>query len=220
MDDRYKKFAQFLLNYFDVKLKLDEMDFELIEKKFKEFEKNELIELSMKNKPGLMYISWNIANYFGLDSLIVIEGKGRKRELTQPRQICYYIANKIYRYTQQEIADFFGGNTANGTKNHATILSGIRRTQNLMDTEKDYNELVNKLIEKIKDGNNNQRTDTTTSTESIYGSTESEGNDLPLDRDREIESSDRLLQREQRYSFDFNHLSENQSERELEKRTH
>lgn len=196
MDDRYKKFAQFLLNYFDVKLKLDEKDFEIIEKRFSEFEKNELIELSMKNKPGLMYISWNVANYFGLDSLIVIEGKGRKKELTQPRQICYYVAHKIYGYTQKQIADFFGGDTAQGTKNHSTILSGIRRTQNLMDTEKDYNELVNTIIDKIKDGDNNQRTDTATGTQSVYRSSESEGNDLSLNRYGEIEGGNRLLQTE------------------------
>lgn len=219
MSDKYKRFAQFLLDYFNVNIKLDKVDFEIIERRFleSEYEKDKK-SANKENCPGLMFISWNVADYFELDSLLVIQGKGRKGELTQPRQICYYIAKEIYGYTLQAIADFFGGETKNGTKHHATILSGIKRTKNLMDTEKNYNELVYKIIDKIKDGSSNKRTNTTTGTQSIFGSSESEGNNLSINGNGEIESSDRLLQREQKYPINIDHLSENKPEGELEKR--
>lgn len=219
MSDRYKRFAQFLLDYLNIKVKLDKVDFELLERRFREAEyERDKKSANKEDSPGLMFISWNVADYFGLDSLLIIEGKGRKKELTQPRQICYYIANKIFGYTFQSIGDFFGGDTKKGTKNHATILSGVKRTQNLMDTEKDYNELVYKIIDKIKNGSSNKRTNTTTGTQSVYGSSESEGNNLSLNGNGEIQSSDRLLQGEYKHQINIDHITENQPEGELEKR--
>jgi hypothetical protein len=211
MTDKYKKFAQFLLDYFHVEIKLDNVDFKIIDKEFKRIEEQELQELLKLNKPGLMYISWQIADYFGYDSLIVIEGKGRKRELTEPRQLCYYIANKEYNYGPSEIAKFFGGNTVNGTKNHATILHGIKTIQNLIDTDKNYKLLVETLIHKIKNGSTNQRLDTTTGTQSISRSSEQKGNNLSVDRNREIEDSDRLYQKEFRHPISIDHITANKS---------
>lgn len=211
MTDRYKKFAQFLLDYFHVKVKLDDVDFKIIDKEFRKIEQQELQELQKLNKPGLMYISWQIADYFGYDSLIVIEGKGRKRELTEPRQLCYYIAHNEYMYGPSEIANFFGGDTAKGTKNHATILHGIKSIQNQIDTDKNYKTLVETLIQKIKNGSTNQRLDTTTSTQSVSGSSESEGNNMPIYGNGEIESSDRLSQEELRHSINIDHITADKS---------
>lgn len=205
MEERDKKFAQFILDYFNTKIKLNESDWNLIQKARIENDFNNTLELRMKQKPGLMYINWVVADWFGFDSLLIASGKTRLKDLTQPRQICYWIARNEYNYELQEIADFFG------KKSHVTIMSGIKRTNNLMETEKEYNALVHLINDKIRNGKNNQRTDSTTGTGSIQKDSNTERNDLLINRYREVKDSDRLHQGEQEDIESPDNITANQS---------
>ena len=216
MSEEEKQFAQFIVDYFNVGIKLDETDFELLIKARKN------IEISKKEaevaviRTGLMYICWCVGNRFNFDTEIILEGKGRKRDLTQTRHIIYYIANKIYGYSQEYIAGFFSGNTVKGTKNHSTILNGIRTTMNRMDTEPNYKQLIINLIEEIKHGNNHQRPNTNTSTGSIQTSTEQQGNNMPVYGNREIENSNRFFQAESGNSDNPDNIAKNEFAGKLE----
>ena len=65
----------------------------------------------------------------------------RKREVAEPRGVFWYIAKHIEpRLSFRELAEF-----VNRT-NHATVINGIHRTQNLIDTDQQYREMVIQMM--------------------------------------------------------------------------
>lgn len=105
-----------------------------------EFNNNKEPESEPINKPGLMYINWRIARYYGFDSLIVIEGNRRK--LSEIRQLAYYISFYIFKYKDQQIADFYG-------KTRTAIVNGRTHIEGLINSDKrlriDFEYLTNIL---------------------------------------------------------------------------
>ena len=65
--------------------------------------------------------------------------KKRNREFVESRQIIMYAMREKFGYTFREAGAYFG-------KDHATALYGIRNIKGIMQTDKDFNKLVNELI--------------------------------------------------------------------------
>lgn len=161
------EFGKFLLRYLNVNINKEEIKWDFVHQAFEDEKKGKILPSFIKpqiqiNRPGLMYISWVIAQHYGFDSLIVQEGKGRKRELTRARQVCHYIALTLFKYTQSEVGRFFN-------KDHATVLYSRNRVEKDFLTDKNYKAEVEQLKTKFKQyiNGNNESTSTGGSTEEI-----------------------------------------------------
>ena len=65
--------------------------------------------------------------------------KKRNREFVESRQIIMYAMREKFGYTFREAGAYFG-------KDHATAIYAIRNIKGIMQTDKDFNKLVNELI--------------------------------------------------------------------------
>ena len=63
----------------------------------------------------------------------------RLRIIVEPRQIALFAMHKKYGYTSQGAADYF-------SKNHSNVLYASKNIEGIMQTDKDFNRLVNELI--------------------------------------------------------------------------
>jgi len=63
----------------------------------------------------------------------------RRRHIVEPRQIALFAMHKKYGYTSQGAGDYFG-------KDHATVLYASKNIKGIMETDKEFNRLVNELI--------------------------------------------------------------------------
>jgi len=150
-------YGEFLLRFLNVAINVNEINWREVEEAYEKYQQDKLLEAKEKPidlfRPGLVYINWVISNYFNADPWLVREGKSRKRELTKPRQIGHYIAVTLYKFTLQQTGTFYN-------KDHATVLHSRRTVQNEIDTNKEYRIEVLNIIDKLKNGNSNERTST------------------------------------------------------------
>lgn len=80
-----------------------------------------------------------VAEHFGL-SVNDISSKRRDKEFAVPRQIIMYLCRNMTTETYQNIAELLG------KKDHTTVISGVKKIENMMETD---SELKNK-VETIK----------------------------------------------------------------------
>lgn len=71
--------------------------------------------------------------------------KTNKRQIVLPRQICHYFSNKYYNkiVLLQDIGNEFGN------KDHCTVLHSIKTINNLANTNRDFNETIERLDNRI-----------------------------------------------------------------------
>ena len=91
---------------------------------------------------GIDNIQKMVANYYNIDIRVLLS-KQKTRDIARPRQIAMTLAKEFTKHSLPEIGDFFGG------RDHTTVLHGIRRIRNLLETNvglyNDYQELSRKL---------------------------------------------------------------------------
>ena len=63
----------------------------------------------------------------------------RRRHIVEPRQIALFAMHKKYGYTSIAAGKYFD-------KDHATVLYAVKNIKGIMETDKDFNKLVNELI--------------------------------------------------------------------------
>ena len=73
-------------------------------------------------------------------SLIVSDN--RKRTIVEKRQIIMYLARQHRLGTVEEIAGYFG-------KDHSTAIHACKVIQNLIDTDKEFENLVNRIKRRL-----------------------------------------------------------------------
>ncbi len=79
------------------------------------------------------------ARKLGVD-MCDIYSKTRKREVVEARQISMWRIKMLYpNFSWREIGDFF-------SKDHATALHSIRIVNDLMETDKQFNQKVQNII--------------------------------------------------------------------------
>lgn len=172
----YERFGTYLLSHLGID-NPDDLDWRYIVSEYK--------KITMKTKPGLMYINWLVATHFGLDAHDVRTIK-RVPTYTTPKHVATYLATSLYKYTQFELRDFYT------LKNHSSISLAIIKVENWLDTDKHFKieveQITNKLLgyEQIY-----QRpiTDTIGIPVSIQEADIPKGNSMPIDGNRKVESS-------------------------------
>jgi chromosomal replication initiator protein len=73
-----------------------------------------------------------------------LKSKSRLREIVLPRQIAMYIAKELTDLSLKSIGYHFGG------RDHSTVIHAIQTINDLMDTDKEISESVNKLLIKFR----------------------------------------------------------------------
>lgn len=68
-----------------------------------------------------------------------LQSKRRTKPLTEPRQICMFLARKLTSLSLEEIGAYFGG------RDHSTVLYGADRTSVRYATENEFKRLVDQL---------------------------------------------------------------------------
>lgn len=69
-----------------------------------------------------------------------LKGKSRLREIVVPRQVAMYLAKNLTNLSLKSIGYHFGG------RDHSTVIHAIQTINDLMDTDKDIQNSVNKLL--------------------------------------------------------------------------
>lgn len=99
--------------------------------------KNQLFD----NKSIIDTIKEVVANFYEVP-MLAYEDKGRKRKYVKVRQVAGYVIKKIagQRISLQEIG------VQMGKKDHATILYGVRKVEELSSVEKEFKAELNEIM--------------------------------------------------------------------------
>ena len=179
MTNGYERFGKYLLSHLGVIENPNDIDWDYIVKEYN--------KLSVKTKPGLMYINWLVATHFDEDPHEVRTNKVRKPNLITPKHTVMYLATTLYNYTQYDLRDFYGLNE------RSTISGALRKIEGWLISDKyfktEFEQITNKLLgyEQVY---KRQSTDTIGGGKSFYDSAVKEGNHMLIDRNREIKGSD------------------------------
>ncbi len=114
-----------------------EIDIDLAKRVMKNFVRTAAKELTIENIQKL------VCEFFNLpyDRLLA---KTRKREVVQARQITMYLAKKFTKSSLKNIGEHFGG------FDHTTVIHSCQTVENLMDTDTEYNEQLQELLQKVQ----------------------------------------------------------------------
>ena len=97
---------------------------------------------SQARKVTIESIQKMVAEQFGL-RLVEIKAKNNSRSIVYPRQIAMYLAKHMTEASLPEIGRQFGG------KHHTTVLHSVEKIEQLRQTDKDLNRMLNKLTEQL-----------------------------------------------------------------------
>ena len=89
------------------------------------------------------YIQKIVCDYYKI-SIELIQGKTRKREIVQARQITMYLAKAFTKNSLKCIGEHFGG------RDHTTVIHSCQTVKDLMDTDSMFRENVMELTQKVQ----------------------------------------------------------------------
>ena len=176
----YEQFGKYLLSHLNID-NPDEFDWDFIIRGY--------VESAKVTKPGLMYINWLIANHFGMDAYEVRTVKTNKPEYTTPKHVAMYLAATLFRYTQDDIRDFYGLSI----KNRSSVANALTKVEGWMQSDKYFKEDIESITNKLLGYEQVYKrpiTSTIGGGKSFYDSAFKDGNHMLIDRDREVKSSD------------------------------
>jgi chromosomal replication initiator protein len=73
-----------------------------------------------------------------------MQGKTRKREIVQARQVSMYFSKNLTKASLASIGSFIGG------KDHATVLHACKTVNNLIDTDRHFRNQIIEIEKKLK----------------------------------------------------------------------
>lgn len=88
------------------------------------------------------YIVSNVEKYCSLNENDILSSS-RSKKIAYPRQIAMYIMKEEANYTLPQIEEFLG-------RDHSTIIHGIRKIKEDIETDKEKKKLVDNIINNIK----------------------------------------------------------------------
>lgn len=74
-----------------------------------------------------------------------LQSRRRHKSITEPRQICMWLARKNTRFSLEEIGGYFGG------RDHTTVMHSIKTVDGRSETDSTYAAQVQQLNEQIKE---------------------------------------------------------------------
>ena len=75
-----------------------------------------------------------------------LQSRRRHKSVTEPRQVCMYLARQRTRFSLEEIGGYFGG------RDHTTVMHSIRTVQDRCDSDTDFARQVSQMDEQIQAG--------------------------------------------------------------------
>lgn len=110
----------------------------------------DVISPDMVRKPiSVPQIQAEIADYYHIP-LKDLQGKRRTKNLVLPRHLAMYISRKLTEKSTIEIGEEFGG------RDHSTVIYACSKVSEKIEKDPYFEELVNKLITKIRSVANNE----------------------------------------------------------------
>ena len=92
--------------------------------------------LRMSERP-MQDIATTIGGYFGI-SLEEMQSRSREKEIVTARQIAMYFMYYSGKYSLGTVGKFFD-------RDHTTVIHSLNQVKNFMETEPDFNELIEKM---------------------------------------------------------------------------
>lgn len=89
------------------------------------------------------FIQKIVCDYFGLE-LNSLHSKTRKREIVQARQVAMYFSKSLTNSSLSSIG------TQIGKKDHATVLHACKTVNNMIETDKDFKNVIQEIESQIK----------------------------------------------------------------------
>jgi chromosomal replication initiator protein len=83
-----------------------------------------------------------VTDYFDV-RLSNLQSKKRSQSITEPRQICMYLARNLTKHSLEEIGGHLGG------RDHTTVMHACNKIHNVADTEPQMSALLTELTEQI-----------------------------------------------------------------------
>ena len=87
----------------------------------------------------------NVVTDFYSVKRIDILGKRRHKSISQPRQVCMYLARKLTRHSLEEIGAHFGN------RDHTTVMHAVRTVESKQGTDPDLSSVIKSLIASLDD---------------------------------------------------------------------
>ena len=94
------------------------------------------------NRATLQHIVEAVTEYFNV-KLQDLQSRRRYKSITEPRQVCMYLARQRTRFSLEEIGGYFGG------RDHTTVMHSIDVVKARIDSEDGFAEQINHLLQLI-----------------------------------------------------------------------
>jgi len=86
-----------------------------------------------------------VTAYYGV-KLSDLQSRRRHKSVTEPRQICMWLARKRTRFSLEEIGGYFGG------RDHTTVMHSIRTVNNKCEKDSDFDKQMQHLEGQVSQG--------------------------------------------------------------------
>ncbi len=87
----------------------------------------------------------NVVTDFYSVKRIDLLGKRRHKSISQPRQVCMYLARKMTRHSLEEIGAHFGN------RDHTTVMHAVRTIESKQTADTDFASVVQSLVRSLDD---------------------------------------------------------------------
>ena len=88
-------------------------------------------------------IQKSVADYYQL-KVVDMRARNNSKSVALPRQIAMYLCKTLTHASLPEIGRSFGG------KHHSTVIHSIRKIEALRKKDRDFNSIINGLIERMR----------------------------------------------------------------------
>jgi len=101
---------------------------------------------SGRSQISLQHIIDAVTGFYNV-RLSDLQSKRRHKSITEPRQVCMWLARKRTRFSLEEIGGHFGG------RDHTTVMHSIRTVEERIETDPSFGRQVEALEQRITDAN-------------------------------------------------------------------
>lgn len=96
------------------------------------------------NRATLQHIVEAVTDFYNV-KLQDLQSRRRYKSITEPRQICMYLARRRTRFSLEEIGGYFGG------RDHTTVMHSIDVVKTRLEAEEGFPSQIDHLLQRIDD---------------------------------------------------------------------
>lgn len=103
----------------------------------------DLAQEPRNNQATLQQIIEAVTGFYNI-KLSDLQSRRRHKSVTEPRQVCMYLARKRTRYSLEEVGGHFGG------RDHTTVMHSIKTVEQRVETDAEFANLIQRLDETVQ----------------------------------------------------------------------